>query len=159
MGRTSAAIEIAAPLAEVWGFYFTQEQWASWVDGFAAVGTSSGYPQRGGTLQWRSTPAGRGTVSERVLEHEPRRVHRIDFSDAYASGEQTTTFGIGRGAVDDARTNVTVELEYELAEGSLFGPITDPIFVRPQMRRSLMRTLERLRAEIEEQPAAGRPIA
>lgn len=179
MGRVSAVIEIAAPLADVWDSYFDQGGWSSWVDGFAAVTTAPGYPERGGTLQWRSTPAGRGVVSERVLEHEPRRCHRISFDDDYASGEQTTRFEIASGggsraetvsraagqpelasraegsfapaspAAGSYRTSVGIELNYALRSPGLLGPITDPVFVRPQMRRSLTRTLERLRGEIE----------
>lgn len=153
MGRVSAAIDIAAPLADVWAFYFEPRSWPSWVDGFSALTTAPGYPERGGALQWRSTPAGRGVVSERVLEHEPRRCHRISFNDDYASGEQTSRFEIVTGGGDSHRTSVAVELTYSLRSPGVLGPITDPLFVRPQMRRSLARTLERLRAEIE---AAGR---
>ncbi len=164
MGRVSAAIEIAAPLADVWAFYFEQGRWPSWVDGFAAVTTAPGFPERGGSLQWRSTPAGRGVVSERVLEHEPRRCHRISFDDEYASGEQTTRFEISSGAGSSHRTSVVVELTYTLRTPGVLGPITDPLFVRPQMRRALTRTLERLRAEIEsaagtEPGTGGGPIA
>lgn len=148
MGRVSAGIEIAAPLAEVWDFYFDELKWPSWVDGFAEATTAPGYPARGGTLQWRSTPAGRGLVSERVLEHEPRRCHRISFDDEYASGEQTTRFEIATGTGTPNRTSVQLELSYSLREPGLLGPITDPVFVRPQMRRALTRTLERLRAEV-----------
>jgi len=153
--------EISAPLADAWDFYFDDRRWPTWVDGFASVTAALGYPDVGGTLQWRSTPAGRGVVSERVLEHEARRRHRIEFSDAYASGEQTTGFEIARASGEAARTRVTLELLYRLADGGLLGPITDPIFVRPQMRRSLTRTLERLRGELsEEQPSAsGVPLA
>jgi hypothetical protein len=149
MGRVSTAIQIAAPLAEVWDFYFDQGGWPGWVDGFATATAASGYPDRGGALQWRSTPAGRGSVSERVLEREPRRCHRISFDDDYASGEQTTRFEIVSGTGTPDRTSVELELVYELRSPGVLGPITDPVFVRPQMRRALSRTLERLRSEIE----------
>ncbi len=33
-----------------------------------------------------SVPAGRGEVTEKVLEHEPRRKHRIEFADPTMTG-------------------------------------------------------------------------
>ena len=98
MAEVAEEILIEASLAEVWDAYFEPRGWASWVDGFAAVEAAEGYPEVGGTLRWRSRPAGRGSVTERVLEHEPRRRHRIGFADPESEGELLTTFGIeGQG--------------------------------------------------------------
>ncbi|MEO7196940.1 MAG: SRPBCC family protein, partial [Solirubrobacterales bacterium] len=92
MGKVDANVEIAAPLAEVWDLYFERSRWASWVDGLAAVVAESGYPEEGGTLTWRSTPAGRGEVRERVLAHEPRSVHRISYEDPQSAGRLEVSF-------------------------------------------------------------------
>jgi hypothetical protein len=146
VGRVNSSIQIEAPLAEVWDLYFRPGGWAGWVDGFGSVVASSGYPDAGGTLRWRSTPAGRGLVSEHVLEHEPRRLHRIAFEDVYASGEQTTWFEISAAAEGTHRTIVTLQSEYRLQSPGPFGRITDSLFVRPQMRRSLERSLSGLAA-------------
>ena len=81
MARVEATVEIAAPLADVWDLYFDRRRWAAWVDRFASVVGSEGYPETGGELVWRSIPAGRGEVRERVLAHEPRSLHRIEFED------------------------------------------------------------------------------
>ena len=80
VGKVADSIVIDAPLAEVWDFYFQAETWPTWVDQFARVGSSAGYPEVGGTLVWESVRAGRGQVTEKVLVHEPRTRHRISFT-------------------------------------------------------------------------------
>jgi uncharacterized membrane protein len=139
----SALVE--ASLAETWDLYFEPRTWPAWVDGFGSVESLEGYPDDGGTLVWRSTPAGRGTVSERVIEHQPRRRHRIEFSDPGSSGEQLTRFEI-----EGDSTRVTIELDYSLPGGGPFTWLTDRLFVRGQVRRSLQRTLARFGREAEE---------
>src|ERR671918_188602 len=149
MPTVTESIHVGAPLAETWELYFEADAWPAWVDGFARVESSSGYPERGGTLRWRSTPAGRGVVEERVLEHEPRRRHRVTFSDPESDGELLTTFEIDAGPGDEPGTRVEQEHTYRVREGGLLTPLTDILFIRPQMRRSLRRSLERFGAEAE----------
>jgi hypothetical protein len=145
VAEVSETILIEASLAEVWGYYFEPTGWPAWVDGFHAVESASGYPGKDGTLVWRSTPAGRGTVRERVLAHEPRQLHRVAFEDPESSGELTTRF-----AVEGERTRVTLELSYALARSGVFAWLTERLFVRGQVTKSLQRTLVRLRLEAEE---------
>jgi hypothetical protein len=143
------SVHVAASLADSWALYFDPIAWPSWVDGFSRVESSEGYPQRGGTLRWRSTPAGRGVVDERVLEHEPRRLHRVAFSDPESEGELLTTFEIESGPGDEPGTRVEQRLTYGIRERGLLTPLTDILFIRPQVGRSVRRTLERFRAEAE----------
>jgi hypothetical protein len=134
-----------ASLREAWDYYFEPAGWPAWVDGFHAVESASGYPDEGGTLTWRSTPAGRGTVTERVLDHEPRKLHRIEFSDPESRGELTTRFQLeGEG------TRVSLELSYELVARGFFSWLAERFFVRGQVAKSLRRTLQRYRLEVEE---------
>ncbi|HZA90818.1 MAG TPA: SRPBCC family protein [Solirubrobacterales bacterium] len=149
MPTVRESVHVAASLAESWALYFDPSVWASWVDGFARVEASEGYPERGGTLRWRSTPAGRGVVEERVLEHDPRRRHRVAFSDPESDGELLTMFEIEAGPGDEPGTRVGQELTYRVREAGLLTPLTDIFFIRPQMRRSLRRSLERFGAEAE----------
>lgn len=151
MGKVAEELLIPASLAEVWDLYFEPKTWPSWVDEFRAVDSiSGGYPEAGGSLVWRSAPAGRGQVTETVLEHEPRRLHRIRYSDPNSEGEQLTSFEIeGEG------TRVKIELVYGLHKPGVFGPITDRLFIRSQMRSSLGRSLEGLRAAAQELAEAG----
>jgi uncharacterized protein YndB with AHSA1/START domain len=151
MSRVSASAAVNASLAEVWDYYFDPEGWSAWADGFGRVESSSGYPEVGGSLRWASGRAGRGQVTERVLEHEPRRLHRIAFSDPETEGELKVTFEIqGDG------TLVTQEQDYRLRRGGPLAKLTDRLFIRSQMRGSLARSLGRLKLEVEE--VAAKPL-
>ena len=146
MGKVAEELLIPASLAEVWDLYFKPSTWPAWVDELNGVDSiSDRYPEAGGTLTWRSGPSGRGQVTETVLEHEPRRIHRIRYRDPHSEGEQLTTF-----AIEGEGTKVRIELVYGLMEPGVFGPITDRLFVRSQMRAALARSLEGLRAEAQE---------
>jgi uncharacterized membrane protein len=145
MSEIREEISISASLAEVWDYHFDSRGWPAWVDGFQAVVASDGYPREGGSLRWRSTPAGRGEVSEDVLEHVPRRLHAVSFSDPQTAGELRTTFQI-----EGESTKVEQTLTYRLLGGGVFGWATDRLFIRSQQRRSIQRSLLRLKHEVEE---------
>jgi hypothetical protein len=144
MGQASAEAMIGADLKEVWDVYFDPERWRLWVDGFAHVVSSEGYPENGGTLKWQSTRAGRGLVTEEVLDHEPRRRHRASFEDPESTGELETTFEIRGEAVHVEQT-----MTYKIRHPGFFGPATDIFFVRRQVVASLERTLRGLKHEAE----------
>jgi uncharacterized protein YndB with AHSA1/START domain len=146
MATVDATVEIPAPLADVWDLYFDPDRWAGWVDQFAAVVSADGYPDAGGELVWRSTAAGRGQVRERVVEHEPRSLHRIEFEDPESRGELETRFAIVAEG-EEGRTRVAQRLSYQLTGGGPLAPITDFLFIRSQMRGSLERSLGALRLE------------
>ena len=152
MATVGGSVVVAAPLADTWDHYFEARGWPAWVDGFTAVEANEGYPEAGGNLRWRSTPAGRGTVSERVLEHEPRSRHRVAFNDPQSQGELTTTFAIEPGG-EAVATRVTQELEYSLRSGGPFARVADRLFIRSQVRGSLERSLVRFKHEVEDRPA------
>jgi hypothetical protein len=145
MAKVEASVEIPDALAEVWDLYFDRDRWPAWVDGFAAVVSAAGYPEPGGELVWRSTAAGRGQVRERVLDHEPRSLHRIGYEDPESRGRLATEFAIVPGG--ERLTRVTQRLEYEIKGGGILSSVTDLLFIRSQMRRSLERSLGALRLE------------
>ena len=145
MSDVSASVLVEASLAETWDYYFDSRWWPTWADGFGSVAANEGYPDAGGTLRWRSTPAGRGEVTESVLEHHPRRVHRVEFTDPQTQGELITTFEIKGEA-----TQVEQRLSYGLVGAGAFGRVSDALFIRTQQRRSLERSLTRLKHEVEE---------
>jgi len=152
MSGVAASVPVRASLAEVWDYYFDPAGWSAWVDGFARVESDMGYPEVGGTLRWSSTPAGRGTVTERVVEHESRRLHRVEYEDPETTGQLSVTF-----AIEGEGTMVTQELDYRLRDRGVFAKVTDRLFIRSQMRGSLSRSLARLRLEVEEVAAGTRP--
>jgi uncharacterized membrane protein len=145
MSRVSESVVVNASLAEVWNYYFDPRNWPLWVDGFRSVQAASGYPEAGGSLRWSSIPAGRGEVTEHVLEHEPRRLHRATFRDPASAGELRTTF-----AIEGEGTLVSQQLDYKLRKRGPFAWLTDRLFIRSQMRQSQRRSLARLKLEVEE---------
>ena len=145
MSSVSEAVRIEASLAEVWDYYFDPRGWPAWADGFGRVMASDGYPEPGGSLRWTSVPAGRGEVTEHVLEHEPRYLHRVAFRDPATAGELRTNF-----AIDGEGTLVAQVLDYRLRRRGPFTWLTDRLFIRSQMRGSLRRSLNRLKLEVEE---------
>jgi Polyketide cyclase / dehydrase and lipid transport len=149
VSQVTASILVRASLAETWDHYFDARGWSVWVDGFQASESAEGYPDEGGTLTWRSVPAGRGRVSERVLEHQPRRRHRIAFTDPQSEGELLTEM-----AIEGEATRVTQTTDYRLGGGP-FAWVSDRLFVRSQMRGSLERSLMRFKHEVEEVAALG----
>ena len=135
---------VEASLAETWDAYFDRRGWGTWVDAFQGVVAEEGYPEEGGTLIWRSTAAGRGEVAEKVLEHAPRRFHRVGFSDPTMSGELATRFDVeGEG------TRVHQTFEYRLVERGVFA-VLGAFFVKSQVARSVQRTLVDLKGFVEE---------
>lgn len=155
MGEVSGEVEIAAPLAEVWELYTDPSRWPAWVDGFGSVISREGYPDPGGSVRWRSTPAGRGEVAETVLAAEPRRELRIGYRDPGSAGEVETSFEMlpAAEAGGDRRTKVSVRHAYEISSGGPLKPVIDRLFVRSQMQRALDRSLAALKLAAEESAA------
>lgn len=150
MSRVSESVVVIAIPERAWQFYFDPRGWPAWVDGFSSLERSTGYPEAGGVLLWHSTPAGRGRVEERVVEHRPHELHRITFTDPESEGRLETTF-VGSGE----ETRVTLNLDYSLLGGGPLSALTDRLFVKGQMRKALARTLERFKHEIEELDPPG----
>jgi uncharacterized membrane protein len=145
MSRITESLLVDASLKDVWDLYFDPNRWRAWVDGFSSVERSDGYPEVDGTLVWRSNPAGRGTVTERVVEHSPRTRHRIEWSDPESSGQLLSEF-----AVEGDSARVTLTLDFGLPRGGPFAWLTERLFVRGPVRRSLQRSLLRFKHEAED---------
>ena len=136
MAKVEASALVDSSLAETWDAYFDPARWPAWVDGFDAILAADGYPEAGGTLRWRSTPAGRGEVTEWVLEHEERRRHLVRFEDSTTRGELEVTF-----AIEGDGTRLGQASEYRLTQRGPIAFLASVLFIRSQMRRSLERSL------------------
>jgi hypothetical protein len=142
MGRASAAIDVPGLASEAEALWYDPIRWAAWIDGFGAVvELSDGWPAEG-TLQWNSTPEGRGRVLERVTAYEPRGGQTLAVEDSRLRGTQRVEFTPGPEAV-----RVTLTLEYELKERNALTWLVDPLFVRREIAASLRRTLARFARE------------
>jgi hypothetical protein len=122
------------------------QRWPSFVDGFARVlEAAPKWPEKGSKIVWESTPAGRGRVTEQVLESGERAFATRVF-DRSLAGTQTLR---AEPAPEGAR--VQLSLEYELERGGPLRVLADLIFIRRALRDSLRRTLGRFAVEAEEE--------
>jgi uncharacterized membrane protein len=144
MGRVSAAMTFPGTVHVAERAWYDVERWPTWVEGLAAVeAVSADWPSTGADVRWRSGPAGRGRVSEHVVEHEPLVGQTVAVEDQSISGRQTVTFT----PVGD-EVEVRLELEYEVRNQSALTGVVDRLFIRGAMERSLRATLARFGAEL-----------
>ena len=135
----------AASLPDAEGLWYDHGRWAEWVDGLEqVVAVEGGWPQVGATVSWRSGPAGRGNVTERVLEHEPLHGQAVEVSDDSIRGEQTIAF-----TPEPPGVRVELSLAYEIRRRSPVTPVIDLLFIRRAMTVSLELTLSRFGASLE----------
>ena len=141
-----SAVPLTAP--EALALWSDVERWPSFVEGFARrLELSPEWPAKGARLVWESKPAGRGRVTETVLENTSDRFSTQVFEEALI-GTQTL-----RVAPTDGGSEIELSLEYELAKYGPFAGVADAIFIRRALRDALRRTLFRFGIEAEEEVA------
>jgi uncharacterized membrane protein len=144
MSKVAKVVELPDGLSAeaAYELWIDTSRWPTFVDGFKHVETISGdWPNEGAKLVWRSPPAGRGRVTEKVIANEPgARFATIVFEERI-TGTQTVTF---------TPREVTLELEYELQQGGPLKALVDALFIRRSQSESLQRTLTRFRREAGE---------
>lgn len=144
MGRVAYTVEIPVRASQAEDLWYDLNRWPSFIDGFGHIRKQTGdWPQAGATLQWTSSPGGRGHVLERVLKYEARRGQESQIADAKMSGTQRVVFEPGPDSVV-----VTLELDYEITANWPLKGLMDALFVRRPMRDSIRRTLTRFRREV-----------
>ena len=123
------------------------DRWPSFVEGFArAVDRSPEWPHAGARLVWESSPAGRGRVTEKVVEAEgPDRFVTQVFEERL-NGVQTF-----RVVESEGGSRAELALVYELTKYGPLSAVADVIFIRRAIRDSLRRTLSRFAVEAEEE--------
>jgi polyketide cyclase/dehydrase/lipid transport protein len=122
-------------------------RWATFIEGFAwVVEQDADWPAPGARLVWESIPAGRGRVTEKVLEGAASDRFATRVLEDRLVGVQTF-----RVAESEGGSWVELGLEYELAKYGPLGGIADAIFIRRAVRDSLRRTLFRFEVEAEEE--------
>jgi Polyketide cyclase / dehydrase and lipid transport len=123
------------------------DRWATFVEGFSRVlERDPSWPSGGAKLVWESSPAGRGRVTETVLEAEgPDRFVTRVFEERLHG---TQTF---RVVESEGGSRAELALEYELTKYGALSAVADAIFIRRAIRDSLRRTLRRFSVEAEEE--------
>jgi hypothetical protein len=139
MGRVSATAAVPGSVEDAEALWFDIDRWATFVDGFATVVERDPEWPRAGRLVWRSTPHGRGTVHERVIEPGVSEFH-----DDKLTGTQRVEF-----APHGEHTQITLAMEYRIEEPNALTLIVDLLFVRRAIRDALRRTVVRFARERE----------
>jgi Polyketide cyclase / dehydrase and lipid transport len=122
-------------------------RWPSFVEGFGReLERGPEWPAGGARVVWESTPAGRGRVTEKVVEGEgPDRFVTRVFEERLHG---TQTF---RVVESEGGSRAELALEYQLTKYGPLSAVADVIFIRRAIRDMLRRTLFRFAVESEEE--------
>lgn len=131
--------------------WYDTSRWPRWVDGLERVSAvGERWPGEGAEVSWQSGPAGRGRVSERVVDYEPLVGQTVEVSDETIEGRQSVRF-----VPDDGSVTIELSLEYRVRHRSLVTPLVDFLFIGRAFAVSLRSTLERFGLELEAAREAG----
>jgi hypothetical protein len=131
---------------EVLRLWSDTARWPTFIEGYArVVAVGRGWPEVGGRVVWESNPAGRGRVTETVVESAPDRFSTQVFEDALAGTQTLRVLPAGDGS------EAELSLEYELTKYGPLAGIADALFIRRALRDSLRRTLRRFATEAAEE--------
>jgi uncharacterized membrane protein len=150
MAATSAVRHIELDPLRAWSLWTDLRRWPTFVEGFAHVlEPAPDWPAEDARLVWKSTPGGRGRVTEKVTESEPGAAFATRvFEEAFA-GVQRISFAVA----EDGRTRVELRLDYELTRPGPLRTIADVLFIRRALNQALQRTLARFAVEAAEEAA------
>ena len=122
-------------------------RWPSFVEGFAReVEVEGEWPGKDARLVWESTPAGRGRVTEKVVEAPVQDRFSTRVFEDRLTGTQTF-----RVVESEGGSRAELSLEYALTKYGPLGSVADAIFIRRAVRDMLKRTLFRFSVEAEEE--------
>jgi uncharacterized membrane protein len=125
--------------------------WPRFIDGLESVEeVTPNWPGVGAEVRWRSGPAGRGDVHERVVAYELLDGQELEVQDDSIRGRQRVAF-----IPEDGNVTVELTLSYELKGRSPLMALVDVLFIRRAMTTSLQSTLHRFGAELETARAQG----
>jgi hypothetical protein len=142
VGRVRENAPIDLPPRGARELWTNTSRWPTFVDGFGHVlELDDAWPQPGSKIVWQSIPAGRGRVTERVVECSDD-AFVTDVYEERLSGRQSVRFDVGE---------VAMELDYDLAAGGPLSAVTDWLFIRRALEDALRRTLMRFSAEAAEE--------
>jgi hypothetical protein len=142
----SAAAEVVLAPEAALSLWSDVSRWPTFVEGFAhTLEHDPEWPAEGARVVWESVPAGRGRVTEKVIESGPDALATLVFEDRLA-GRQA--FQV---APAEAGSRVELSLEYTLTKYGPLGAVADAVFIRRAIRDALRRTLFRFAIEAEEE--------
>jgi hypothetical protein len=143
--EVATVVPLAPPRARA--LWTDLRRWPSFVEGFAHVVEVRGeWPADGAQVVWKSTPGGRGRVTEKVVDDSPG-CFATRVSEEALQGEQRARFT----PAEEGGARVELRLEYELSQGGPLRPVSDLLFIRRALRDALRRTLRRYAVEAAEE--------
>lgn len=151
MRVVTAAETFPGSVHEAERVWYDTGRWPHFIDGLESVEeVTPNWPGVGAQLRWRSRPAGRGVVMERVVAYELLEGQEVEVQDDSITGRQRVSF-----TPEDDGVNVELSLSYELKGRSPLMALVDLLFIRRAMSTSLSSTLRRFGAELESARAEG----
>ena len=149
MGVAHEAITVPLQPVRAFDLWTDLTRWATFVDGFGHVErVDDEWPEEGSKLTWKSGPAGRGIVTERVVVSEPGERFVTQVFEERLQGAQALLF---QPTDDENKIRLDMELDYKLTQGGPLKAITDVIFIRRALTDALRRTLQRFATEAREE--------
>lgn len=146
MRTAGAGTDVPLAPAAALALWADVSRWPSFVEGFARlVENDPGWPAPDARMVWESVPAGRGRVTEKVVESSEDRIATMVFEERLAGRQEFRVAPGPRGAA------VELSLEYTLTKYGPLGVVADALFIRRAIRDSLRRTLFRFGVEAEEE--------
>jgi hypothetical protein len=144
MRVVAAAETFEGSVHEAERVWYDTGRWPRFIDGREAVDdVTPNWPGVGAAVTWRSGPAGRGRVVERVVVYELLDGQELEIEDDSIKGRQRVAF-----IPDDEGVTVELSLSYELKRRSPLMRLVDLLFIRRAMTTSLSSTLHRFGAEL-----------
>jgi hypothetical protein len=139
------SIDLPVQVSAAEALWYDLQRWPVFVDGFGHVVKAEGdWPHEGARLVWDSVPAGRGRVVELVTRYEVRAGQSAEVEDERITGSQTVRFF----PRPDGRSQLQLELVWELKDRNVLTPLVDLLFVRRAFSDALRRTLARFSREV-----------
>jgi uncharacterized membrane protein len=150
MRTVRRSVHVELPPEQAFDLWVDTARWPMFIDGFSIVESADGdWPAEGAELVWRSTPAGRGRVSEKVIASERPVVLTTQVLEETLTAKQTVSFE----PVEEGGSAVGLEFEYVLTTGGPLRFLTDVFFIRRAESDALARTLSRFATEAAEEAA------
>jgi len=132
-------------IAEAEQLWYERDSWPLFIDGLHSIRSVAGEPPlQGSSVVWQSTPAGRGEVTETVVDYEAGVGQELEVEDRAIAGRQRVRF-----AAEQERVAVQLQLDYSLKGSNPLRAVTDWLFIRRAQSESLQRTLTAFRLELE----------
>jgi hypothetical protein len=135
----------AGSVSEAESRWYDTSRWPQWRSECDRVLEVMGdWPKGGSTVIWESGPAGRGRVTERVIDYEVRRGQTVEVEDDSIRGRQDVGF-----SPQEPGVQVTLSLAYEIKRRSPVTAVIDLLFIRRAMAVSLSTTISRFGGGLE----------